>query len=271
MRVMVIPKSTQIVDSVEFAESLHESRLRQLRRNSDKHVGLYVPISPYLLAYMAWPNDDIERDQWIAAVRAAGLLAHADAAGVSDEIGHVRLKLIAIPALEAKAKKLEALQGAWSAVADIFQRLTDMATDVSLVLRKGPSISKAIDLCQADKNYGRAQLERFWSQYRDVAHLITAAAFLASREKSGTGSIITAAWVSPDAVIGVADGFECFGLANKPHGAADTFLPSETTWRLPEHCCKQKPFLARRTLSEEQRQFLQSRKSRKEYISKPTE
>jgi hypothetical protein len=138
------------------------------------------------------------------------------------------------------------------------------------VLRKGPSISKAIDLCQLDKNYGRAQLERFWSQYRDVAHLITAAAFLASREKSGLGSIFTAAWISPDAVIGIADGFELFGTTTKPHSASDTFLPSETTWRLPKHCCKEKPFLVRRALSNEQRLFLQGRKSRKEYISKPT-
>ncbi len=270
MRVMVVPKSTQIVDSVEFAENLHELRLR-LHRDSDKHVGLYIPISPYLLAYMAWPNDDSERDQWIAAIRAAGLLAHADAAGASDEIGHVRLKLIAAPALEAKAKKLEALQGAWSAVADIFQRLVDMATDVSLVLRKGPSISKAIDLCQADKSYGRAQLERFWSQYRDVAHLITAAAFLASREKSGTGSIITAAWISPDAVIGVADGFEFFGLNTKPHGAADTFLPSGDNSAPSQRLLQTKSLFSSSNSFGGAKAISSTPKSRKEYISKHTE
>src|SRR5450432_1210985 len=166
MRVMFVPRSTQIVDSAEFAEGLHVSRLRQLHRNGDKHAGLYIPTSPYLVAYMAWPNDDSKRDEWIAAVSAAGQLAHADVTGASDELGHVRLKLIAVPALEMKAKELKALEGAWSAVADVFQRLIDMSTEAGLVLRKGPSIAKAIDLCRLDKNYGRAQLERFWSQYR---------------------------------------------------------------------------------------------------------
>ena len=91
MRVMFVPKSTQIVDSVEFAEGLHESRLRQIHRDGDEHAGLYSPVSPYLPAYMAWPNDDRKRDEWIAAVSAAGRLAYAEATGASDELSHVRL------------------------------------------------------------------------------------------------------------------------------------------------------------------------------------
>lgn len=270
MRVMFVPKSVQIVDSVEFAEQLHATRARQLNRAGQEHAGLHVPLqtSLYVVAYMAWPNDETRRDQWIAALRAERHLSAADAEGVLNQPDNVGLKLLANPASAAKMSEIADLQTAWAAVADVFQRLIDMATDEHLSLRRGPSVSKAIALCEFDKKYSRAQFERFWSQYRDVAHLIAAAAFLASRGTSG-GSIFSAVWLSPDVVIGIADGFEYFGLNTKPHGATDTFLPSKTTWRLPDHCCKEKPFLIRRALSAEQRQFLQRRKSRKEYVGKP--
>ena len=270
MRVMFVPKSVQTVDSLEFAEGLHAARARQLDRVGDEHAGLHVPLqtSFYLVAYMAWPNDEIKRDQWIAALRAEKHLVDADAAGSLDQPDNVGLKLLAKPALAAKLKEISDLQVAWTAVADIFQRLVDMATDEQVSLRRGPSVAKAISLCEFDKKYGRAQFERFWSQYRDVAHLIAAGAFLASRGASAC-SVFSAVFLSPDAVIGIADGFEFFGLNSKPHGATDTFLPSRTTWRLPDHCCKEKPFLIKRSLSEEQRHFLQRRKSRKEYVGKP--
>jgi hypothetical protein len=270
MRVIFVPKSVQIVDSMEFAEGLHASRARQLNRAGYEHAGLHVPLqtSLYLVAYMAWPNDETMRDQWIAALRAERHLATADAEGLLDKSDNVGLKLLAKPALAAKMNEIAGLQGAWTAVADVFRCLIDMATDEHLSLRRGPSVSKAIALCEFDKTYGRAQLERFWSQYRDVAHLIAAGALLASRDTFG-GSIFSVVWLSPDAVIGIADGFEYFGLNTKPHGATDTFLPSKTTWRLPDHCCKEKPFLIKRPLSVEQRQFLQHRKSRKEYVGKP--
>jgi hypothetical protein len=268
-RVMFLPKSIQIVDSIAYAQGIHASRTRQLNRKADDGAGLSVPLqsSPYLVAYMGWPNDETKRNQWLAAVKAAGLLQDANS-GASDDLDELRF--LAEPALDAKARELEALQAAWTAVADLFQRLVDMATEDGLFLRNGASIGKAIDLCQLDKRYSRAQLERFWSHYRDVAHLVAAAAFLAAREDARPGSIFSAAWTSPDAVIGIADGLEFFGLANKSHGSIDTFLPFETTWRLPEHCCKQKPFLVRRRLSDAQRKFLESRKSRKQYLSKPT-
>jgi hypothetical protein len=270
MRVMFVPESVQIVDSVEFAEQLHATRARQLNRAGDEHAGLHVPLqtSFYLVAYMAWPNDETRRDQWIAALRAERHLATAEAEGLLNQPDNVGLKLLAKPASAARMSEIADLQTAWTAVADVFQRLIDMATDEHLSLRRGPSVSKAIALCAVDKTYGRAQVERFWSQYRDVAHLITAAAWLASRDTSG-GSIFSVVWLSPDAVIGIADGFEYFGLSTKPHGSTDTFLRSKTTWRLPDHCCKEKPFLIKRSLSAEQRQFLQHRKSRKEYVGKP--
>jgi hypothetical protein len=230
MRVMFVPESIQLIDSVEFAKGLHQSRLRRVNHARIKQGGLYAPrkAALHLVAYMAWPNDEAKRDQWKAAVETAGLLAGADAAEAREHFDIVDLKLLAEPALEAKTAEIAAMQSAWGAVADIFGRLVDMAADEGLNLRRGASISKAIDLCQKDKNYARSQLEKFWSQYRDVAHLITAAAFLASLEETGDGSIFAAVWLSPDAVIGIADGFELFGLAAKPHGATDTFLSSAT-------------------------------------------
>src|SRR5437660_9574124 len=110
---------------------------------------------------MGWPNNVSKRDEWFAALRACRVLATSDAPGpqpVSD------LRLLAEPALKAKIAEIDRLQVTWTAVADVFQRLIDTATEETLILRGGPSISKAIALCELDKTYSRAQLERFWSQ-----------------------------------------------------------------------------------------------------------
>ena len=205
-RVMFVPQPIQLVDLVDFARGLHASR--QLDPVGDRESGTRCTasaVTPYLVAYMGWPNDDIKRNQWMTAVAATALL-QGENTEASDQLQPVRL--LAEPALGAKATELEAFQDAWTAVADVYQRLIDMATEEGLVLRKGPSITKAIDLCQLDKQYSRAQLERFRSQYRDVAHLVAAAAFLTSSENARAGSIFSAAWISPDAVIGIADGLE---------------------------------------------------------------
>ena len=265
MQVMFVPQPIQLVETLEFAFGLHASR--QLSAPEGKKMGLHVPLeqSPYLVAYMGWPRDEKKRNEWIAAIEGA---AQSITENKDAKNAPILVRYLAGPALEAKAKEHEEIEDAWNAVADVYQRLVDLATEEGMKLKGGPSIAKAIDLCQFDKQYSRAQLERFWSQYKDVAHLIAAAAFLTSSGPHA-GSIFSAAWISPDAVIGVADGLEMFGLIQRSHGNHDTFLPSQTTWRLPDHCCKKKPFVVRRRLSDAQRQFLESRKARKQYISKP--
>jgi hypothetical protein len=272
MRVMNLP-DLSIVDSLEFANGLHASRLKRALAHPNEHVvGLHPPLqaSPFLVAYMAWPNDANKREQWMAATIARYLTDHRERSeplSIFHSFGGLRA--ISDPAFNAIADDLSSIEMGWQAAADIFGRLIDMAAEKGLQLRGGPSIAKAIGLCELDKTYKRAQFERFWTRFRDVAHLITAAAVLAEPQNGLGRSIFLSAWLSPDAVIGIADAYEDFGLRNKSHGAADTILPSKTTWRMPEYYCKKDPFFVKRRLSDEQRSFLERRKSRKSYISKP--
>jgi hypothetical protein len=270
MRVMNLP-DLQIVDSLEFANGLHKSRIKRAR--SDSSGGLHAPLkaSAYLVGYMAWPSNDEKRNRWMAAVISRYLTDHrqgSEPPPMFPSFGG--LKAISDPAFEAVSEDLSAIEMRWQAVADVFGRFIDMVADGGLQLRGGPSISKAKELCELDRTYKRAQLERFWSEFRDVAHLVTAGAVLAhAQPDSSARSIFLAAWLSPDAVIGIADWYENVGLRFKPHGVGDTVLPSETTWRIPEFYCKNEPFVVSRQLSPEQRAFLEQRKSRKTYISKP--
>ena len=56
----------------------------------------------------------------------------------------------------------------------------DMAFDERIALRRGASVSKAVDLCELERGLpGHSQLRGAWSEFRDVAHLLAAGAYLA--------------------------------------------------------------------------------------------
>jgi hypothetical protein len=254
-----------VPDSADSAIALYKARLQG---------NLLVPLhgSHILLAYLAWPNDEQQRNSWMATnlarLQIDSKIDSSSPVSAFETFGG--LKAISDPAFELLVTGLTVIEKKWAPVADIFMRIVDMSQDKRLRMRGGPSISKAIGLCEFD-NEGRshAQLYRLWKQFHDVAHLIAASAYLAACIPSGTGrSIFSAIWYAPDAVVGIAAGFERFGLSLIPHGQRDSVLPAKTTWRLPPGCLPQAPFVVKRQLSDGQVDFLNERRAPKAYISK---
>jgi hypothetical protein len=263
MRAMKLPQLV-IPDSLDFAVGLYTSRLRSALRVS-------VQASAFLTAYLAWPNDEQKRNSWVATILARSLKEKKSESGsIFESLGG--LKAVAEPAFDSLAGELRVIQSKWTPVADVFLRIVDMADDDRIRLRGGASISKAIALCEYEKE-GRshAQLYRLWKQFHEVAHLIAAGAIIAGGVTQGGSdrSIFSAVWYSPDAVLGIAAGFEQFGLSLALHGRTASVLPANTTWRLPAHCCPSVSFLVKRRLSDSQIDFLNARRATKAHISKP--
>jgi hypothetical protein len=264
MRVMNFPEFGA-PDSAEAAIALYKARLQGT-------LSVPLPTSFVLLAYLAWPNDEQRRNSWMATSLARlpveQKIESSPALNVFETFGG--LKAVSEPAFDALVGELTSIGKKWVPVADVFMRIVDMSRDDRLQLRGGPSISKAIYLCEFEKEgLSHAQLYRLWKPFHDVAHLIAASAFLSSCIPSGAGrSMFSAIWYAPDAVLGIAAGFEQFGLGVTPHGQQDSVLPAKTTWRVPSECCPQVPFLIRRRLSDSQVDFLNALRSPKANISK---
>jgi hypothetical protein len=263
MRVMNLP-DFDVPSSADSAIALYKARLQG---------NLLVPlaVSHTLLAYLAWPNDERQRYRWMATnlarLQVGPKIDASSPLSVVEIFGG--LKAVADPAFELLVGDLTAIGKKWAPVADVLMRIVDMSRDDRLQLRGGPSISKAIGLCEYEGR-SHAQLYRLWKQFHDVAHLIAAGAYLAGCIPSGAGrSILSAIWYAPDAVLGIAAGFEQFGLGLTPHGQQDSVLSARTTWRVPPECCPQVPFLIRRRLSDGQVDFLNRRLSPKAYVEKP--
>ena len=90
------------------------------------------------------------------------------------------MNAIAAVAFDRLMDEINQLQRRWLLTADIFQLIADMASDEQAVLRGAASVSKAVDLCEIEQKLpGHSQLRAAWSEFRDVAHLLTASAFLA--------------------------------------------------------------------------------------------
>jgi hypothetical protein len=265
---MFLPK-LRVPETAEDAIGLYKSRLRG---------SLLPPLtaSYSLLAYMAWPNNDLRRDGWVATN-----IARSNDAERSENLSDPSpldsfdgLTAVANIALDAMASELTAIQAKWPPVGDVLMRIVDMSNDTRLTLRGGPSISKAIALNEYEQpGRSQAQSYRLWSQFHEVAHLIAAGAFLADSvsesDESSIQSIFSAVWYAPDAVLAVATGLEQFGLDLVPHGQANSVLPLNTTWRVPNHCRPDQPFLVKRLLSDDQVDFLNARRVPKAHISKP--
>jgi hypothetical protein len=265
VRIMLLPK-LRVPDTADSAIGLYKSRLQ----------GSLIPplaASCSLLAYMAWPNDDLRRDGWMATNVARLKSRRSDRSGGQTLLANFGgLGAVADISLDAMADEVAAIEKKWPSVGDILMRVVDMENDDRLKLLGGPSISKAIALNEYEQQgLSQAQSYRQWQQFREVAHLIAAGAFLAdsaSEVNAAARSIFSAIWYAPDAVLAVATGFEQFGLNLKPHGQTSSVLPPNTTWRVPNHCRPERPFLLKRRLSAIQVDFLNDRRAPKRHISK---
>jgi hypothetical protein len=242
---------------------------------------MYQPRSSLVLtAYMAWPNDEPRRDSFVATYLSL-LLQKDDTVVGSDPKGplsenHADFKrfgglgAVAQPALDRLIDEVAHLQRDWLLVADIFHKTVDIAYDKRFQSKGGTSISKAIDLCENERNLpGHSQLRRAWSDFRDVAHLLTAGAYLAHEGLSDStveeASILKAIWIAPDLVCALAGGFQVFGLQPQSRRNASTILPPQTLWRIPPALILATSLIPFRQLTEDQAQLLQARRTLKKY------
>jgi hypothetical protein len=266
MRTMHLPK-LYVYDTLDLAVQVYRSRVRG---------ALSIPLdcSAYLIAYMAWPNDEQRRNSWMATVIGRSWTRHQTGAGTDFAVfgSFGGLAAISDPILETFVAELLEIEKTWQPVADVFLRIVDMTGDHRLKSRSGASISKAISLCESEK-HGRSQAQsyRLWRKFHDVAHVIAAGAILASNAPEGESSrsILSAVWHAPDALVSIGAGFEVFGLSQTPHGRTDPVLSPATIWHLPPDGCPREPFLVKRILSDGQVDFLNARRSTKPYVSKP--
>ncbi len=234
-------------------------------------------VSLLLTAYLAWPND-VERRNSFVATGLARLSAPSDERGnnlprgshtgtVPEMFGGVNA--ITKAAFDQLSEEIHHVQHQWLLVADIFQLVVDMAYDERVVLRRGPSISKAVDLCEFEHGLpGHSQLRAAWSNFQDVAHLLTASAYLAHEglaqvATANEASILKAIWIAPDSVLALAYGLQEFGLQPKPIRKESPILKPAELWRIPTGHKPEKPFIVFRRLTEAQLLFLNSRRAAK--------
>lgn len=276
MRVMNLPELPAGPNSVEDCIGLYLNRL-------PTDDALWPQVSLLLTAYMAWPNDEPARNS-LAATFLARFLQNPDA-GTSGNIGAEiasnsgdwiafekfgGLGAVAKPAFDYLAEEIARVQRRWLLVADIFQMIVDMAHDDRIALWRGPSISKAIELCEIERTMpGHSQLRKAWSDFRDVAHLIVAGACLAhggvAKAAAHEHSVLNAIWIAPDAVLALASGFQEFGLQPKPVRKESPTLRPDKVWRIPPRLVPQKPFVVVRRLTEAQLEHLRTRRAPKRY------
>jgi hypothetical protein len=223
-------------------------------------------VSMELMAHLAWPNDEARRNSFIATCLARFELTNAPASDSQELAPFGGVAAIAKVAFDRLFGEITQLERKWLEVAEIFQMIVDMAYDDRAILRRGPSISKAIDLCELEKELrSHSQLRESWSEFRDVAHLLTAAAVLDPyslfpAKKAGDASILNTIWVAPDVILAVAYGLQEFGLSPKPIHKEQPTLRPDKLWRIPPSHAREDLFVIFRDLTDEQLAFLSSRR-----------
>jgi hypothetical protein len=231
-------------------------------------------LSAFLSAYLAWPSHEDRRNSFVATYLARfrpvsdevadDSVADSNARGPLESFGGI--SAIAKVAFDQLTNEIAQIQCKWLLTADIFQFILDMAYDKRIALRRGASVSKAVDLCELERGLpGHSQLRGAWSEFRDVAHLLTAGAHLAhvGLGKDGSkdeASILHSIWIAPDIVLALAYGLQEFGLQPKPIRNESSILRADTLWRVPDRYKPEQPFVICRPLTEDQLAFLDSRR-----------
>jgi hypothetical protein len=172
-----------------------------------------------LVGYMAWPNDRITFERWLEAHR------RDDESAISD-----------------LARGLVPIEQHWARLADIVHLHYDLAHGRHLERRGGASVGKAIALIDAkarSKGTGAARLWEIWTDYKDVAHLVTAAVLISAEAKTRHQIApfllqpYRMAMLLPDFVISVAMDFENFGLQHVAYGRTEPMFDPKSLWRIP--------------------------------------
>lgn len=144
--------------------------------------------------------------------------------------------------------RLHRLQHEWLRAADVFHTYCDLMNGQHQQRRGGPSIGKAITLVAAkamSKGTRDANLWHCWKKYKDVPHLVTAAALvcLDVRKRFGGEPLgpfalgvdqygpFQMTMLMPDLILAVALEFEWYGLSYASR--AEPTFDLETAWRIP--------------------------------------
>jgi hypothetical protein len=250
MPVMNLPQLPVGPGSVDKCVSLYLNRL-------PADDALWPRASLLLTAYMAWPGDEPKRDSFVATYLARFIqnsaaetsrdMSAANVPTSQDWIAFENfggLGAVAKPAFDHLNEEIAQLQRRWLLVADIFQLIVDMAFDDRIALRRGSSISKAIELCEIERTMpGHSQLRKAWSDFRDVAHLIAAGAHLANEGIANAtaareASILKAVWIAPDAVLALAACLQEFGLQPKAVRKDSPILRHDKLWGFRLSICR---------------------------------
>jgi hypothetical protein len=272
MRTMSLPELPGQPPSLDACVKIYLERL-------PADNALWPDASLLLTAYMAWPDDETRRDGFLATflAKSKSCVAGSESEKSAETPERITFEkfggvsAVAKPAFERLTEEVGQMQRRWLWVADIFQMIVDTAYEDRIALRRGSSISKAIDLCEIENGLpGHSQLRKAWSGFRDVAHLIAAGAYLAHRGLADAGSapeasILKAVWIAPDAVLALAAGLQQFGLQRRATGESPILQP-DMLWRIPAGLVPEKPFIVFRHLTETQLAFLSARRAPKKYV-----
>jgi hypothetical protein len=267
MRTMHLPNIPVAAQSPKECIELYSERL-------SANDACWPDALVFLTAYLAWPNDEERRNSFVAThlVRLSGPSDEKASHAPGDSHATVSLEMfgginaVAKVAFDQLTVEICQVQRKWLLTADILQLTVDMAFDQRIALRRGTSISKAVDLCEIEHRLrGHSQLRGAWSEFRDVAHILAAGAYLAHEGLAHSGSadetsILNAIWIAPDLVLALAYGLQEFGLQPKPIRKESSILRPDMLWRVPDCHKPEKPFVVSRRLTEAQLDFLNSRR-----------
>lgn len=181
-----------------------------------------------LAGYMCSPNNAEAREEWVRI------------------LNKWRQDSKVIP------RRLRWIETAWARVADILNHHYDLTVGGHQMHRGGPSIGKAIELV-ADlskaKGTSKANLWAAWANYKNVAHLITAAIIITAdaRERAKIKPFhecgltvdqlhpVLIAMLLPEFVLSVGLFLQDYGLEAVPHACDEPMFDSKTLLRIPSN------------------------------------
>jgi hypothetical protein len=224
MRVMEIPPFPRQVEITDL-DNLIRNRLSQ-------PVVLWPAQAIPLLGYMCYPSDGDARGSLIETLRSWEKTPEGEQPAVPEN--------------------LDRIQRSWLRVADVLHQLADLVAGEHQKRRGGPSIGKAITLTEANaksRGTAAANLWKTWSNYKDVAHLVTAATIICAEARQrymqrplATDGLKISQFMPfqmtmlmPDFVLGVALDLQRLGLELVPHAVDEPTLDPNTLWRIPEN------------------------------------
>ena len=221
MRQMNLPPFPRTIEISDF-EYFLRTRLGQT-------ICLWPEQAFPLLCYMCYPNDPEPRDDLYRT-----LWQWAEASETARPT---------IP------PKLGRIQHEWLRVADIFHHFCDLLKGEHQEHRGGPSVGKAITLVEENtesRGTGAATLWKLWAKYKDVAHLISAAALICADARNRFPKPLSGPFdldpehflplhltmLMPDLVLAVGMEFERLGLIIVSDTRDELALDPNTVWRI---------------------------------------